>query len=62
MRKSDGMGKVCNCKAETLRHLFLKCNKLGNLWNVVEHMLRLVLQLDILIDYIIIYGEEKIMM
>ena len=62
MGKSDGMGKICNCKAETLRHMFRTCNKLSNLWNMAEHILKLVLQLDILIDYKIIDGEEKIVM
>ena len=43
MRKSDGMCKICNCQAETLKHLFLECNKLGSIWNMVQQLLRAVL-------------------
>ena len=63
MRKSYGMCKICNCQAETLKHLFLECNNLGSIWNMVEHLLRAVLRMDILIDYETIIlskdGEEK---
>ena len=63
MRKSDGMCKICNCQAETLKHLFLECNKLGSIWNMVQQLFRAVLRMDILIDYKTIIlgkdGEEK---
>ena len=62
-RKSDGMCKICNCQAETLKHLFLECNKLGSIWKMVQQLLRAVLRMDILIDYKTIIlgkdGEEK---
>ena len=63
MRKSDGMCKICNCQAETLKHLFPECNKLGSIWNMVQQLPRAVLRMDILIDYKTIIlgkdGEEK---
>ena len=59
MRKSDGICKLCNCQAETLKHLFLECSKLGNIWNMVQGLLCKTLDMDISVDYkTIILGKD----
>ena len=59
MRKSDGMCKLCNCQAETLKHLFLECSQLGNIWNMVQGLLCKALDMDISVDYkTIILGKD----
>ena len=59
MRKSDGICKLCNCQAETLKHLFLECSKLGNIWNMVQGLLCKALDMDISVDYkTIILGKD----
>ena len=59
MRKSDGICKLCKCQAETLKHLFLECSKLGNIWNMVQGLLCKVLDMDISVDYKpIILGKD----
>ena len=51
MRNSDGICKLCNCQADTLKHLFLECSKLGNKWNMVQGLLCKALDMDISVDY-----------
>ena len=59
MRKSDGICELCNCQTETLKHLFLECCKLGNIWNMVQGLLCKALNIDISVDYkTIILGKD----
>ena len=49
-QKSVGICKLCNCQAETLKHLFVGCNKLRNKWNMVEDLLCKASDMDISAD------------
>lgn len=47
MNFSDGICKVCNDNFEDIAHLLSDCNKLKGVWNIVENMLKPVLNIQI---------------
>ena len=51
MRSSDGICKLCSNNLETMQHMFLDCEKLGDIWWRIEYLIRKHLKQVVCITY-----------
>ena len=59
MRSSNGICKLCDNSLETMQHMFLDCEKLGNIWDCIALLIQNNLKKHFSIDYqTIILGSD----